>query len=130
MKKTANKKKILDVCLNINGLEKSLNLLCENLEKVKKALVKYLETQRQSFARFYFIGDEDLLEILGNSKEVTNIQKFFGKMFAGINYVEHSGNSVELVGMRSRENETVTFQDKFSITDYKKINEWLDVLEY
>jgi len=51
-------------------------------------------------------------------------------MFAGINFVEHSGNSVELVGMRSKEAETVKFRDSFTITDYKKINEWLDVLEY
>ncbi len=70
------------------------------------------------------------MEILGNSKEITNIQKFFGKMFAGINFIEHSGDANELIGMRSRENETVAFKDKFKISDHKKINEWLDVVEY
>ena len=130
MKKTSQKKKILEVCLNISGLEKSLKILYDQLEKIQKALFKYLETQRQAFARFYFIGDEDLLEILGNSKEITNIQKFFSKMFAGINFVEHAGDSVELVGMRSREAETVPFADGFKISDFKKINEWLDVLAF
>lgn len=109
MKKTAAKKKILDTCLNIPGLEKSLRILFENLEKIQKALSDYLETQRQAFARFYFVGDEDLLEIIGNSKDVTNIQKFFNKMFAGINFVENEEKGVLLNGMRSRENETVTF---------------------
>lgn len=126
MKKTAVKKKILDTCANIPGLEKSLKLLYENLEKIQKALSDYLETQRQAFARFYFVGDEDLLEIIGNSKNVTNIQKFFSKMFAGINFIENEEEGNLLNGMRSRENETVHFSDPFRITDFNKINLWLD----
>ena len=53
------------------------------LEKIQKALGEYLETQRQAFPRFYFVGDGDLLEIIGNAKEVTRIMKHFRKMFAG-----------------------------------------------
>ena len=40
--------------------------------------------QRSAFARFYFVGDEDLLEIIGNSKDVKNLQRHFTKMYAGI----------------------------------------------
>jgi len=40
------------------------------LSKIQKALGEYLENQRSNFARFYFVGDEDLLEIIGNSKEI------------------------------------------------------------
>jgi dynein heavy chain 1 len=40
--------------------------------------------QRSAFARFYFVGDEDLLEIIGNSKDVKNVQRHFAKMYAGI----------------------------------------------
>ena len=43
------------------------------LQKIQKALGDYLEKQRQNFARFYFVGDEDLLEIIGNSKEIKNV---------------------------------------------------------
>ena len=129
MKKTANKLKILDVILNTPNLQKSLQLLYDSLEKIQKKLSEYLETQRQLFSRFYFVGDEDLLEIMGNSKEVTNIQKYFSKMFNSINYVENKDNGTLLQGMRSREDETVNFYVPFNISDYKKINEWLDELE-
>lgn len=44
MKKTGARKKILDTCTNIPGLEKSLKILKENLEKIQKALSDYLET--------------------------------------------------------------------------------------
>lgn len=100
------------------------------MEKIQRALSVYLETQRQAFPRFYFVGDEDLLEIIGNSKDITNIQKFFAKMFAGINFVENEEKGVLLKGMRSRENETVDFVTPFKISDYKKINLWLDELEH
>ena len=129
MKKAASRLRIMNVCLNINNLEKSLKLLYDSLEKIKKALAEYLETQRQAFARFYFVGDEDLLEIIGNSKEVTNIQKFFSKMFAGINFVENDDGLI-LKGMRARQNETVEFSKPFNLSDFKKINEWLTQLEY
>lgn len=49
-------------------------------------------------------------------------------MFAGINFIEND-DSITLKGMRSRQNETVEFYKPFKISDYKKINEWLDELE-
>jgi dynein heavy chain 1 len=70
--------------MNIPGLHKTLERLGELLANVQKALGDYLETQRSAFARFYFVGDEDLLEIIGNSKDVAIVQRHFTKMYAGI----------------------------------------------
>lgn len=60
---------ILEV-INIKGVQQTLERLADLLTKVQKALGEYLERQRSSFPRFYFVGDEDLLEIIGNSKDV------------------------------------------------------------
>ena len=87
--------------MTIPNLFKSLDLLYNKLEKIQKALSAYLEEQRNKFARFYFVGDEDLLEIIGSSQNVASIQKHFGKMFAGLNYVINEGGTI-LKGMRSR----------------------------
>jgi dynein heavy chain 1 len=83
MKKVASKPIVLEV-LSIQGLQKTLERFSEMLAKIQKALGEYLENQRSSFARFYFVGDEDLLEIIGNSKEIRMVQRHFPKMFAGI----------------------------------------------
>jgi hypothetical protein len=69
MRKVVKSPFVLDV-LNIQGVQKSLERLADLLAKIQKALGEYLERERSSFPRFYFVGDEDLLEIIGNSKDV------------------------------------------------------------
>jgi len=69
MKKVANNPAIIQV-ISIPEIQKTLERLSDLFEKIKKALGDYLEVQRSGFARFYFVGDDDLLEIIGNSKDV------------------------------------------------------------
>ena len=114
MRQKEQHSKVLDVILHIPNLLKNLEYLSESLEKIKKSLSDYLETQRQAFSRFYFVGDEDLLEIIGNSKEITNIQKYFSKMFAGINSIANKEGNV-LTGMISKEQEKVDFNNEIKV---------------
>ena len=58
--------------------------------------------------RFYFVGDEDLLEIIGNSKNVPKLQKHFKKMFAGVATLILSDDSKLVLGICSREGEEVS----------------------
>ena len=81
--KVTKSRMVMDV-LNIQGIQRSLERLADLLSKVQKALGEYLERERASFPRFYFVGDEDLLEIIGNSKNLPRLQKHFKKMFAGM----------------------------------------------
>ena len=54
------------------------------------------------------MGDEDLLEIIGNSKSVAKLQKHFKKMFAGVASVILSEDGNEVLGICSREGEQVS----------------------
>jgi dynein heavy chain 1 len=126
MKQMASKLRILEVVTTIPNLLKSLEFISETLDKLQKSLTDYLESQRQAFPRFYFVGDDDLLEIIGNSKEIGNVQKYFSKMFAGINSIENEEHGDLLVGMTSKENEKVAFQKAFKISAFSKINLWLN----
>jgi|LauGreDrversion4_2_1035121.scaffolds.fasta_scaffold3753817_1 dynein heavy chain len=44
------------------------------LDDIQKQLERYLETKRRAFPRFYFLSNDELLEILANSNELDIIQ--------------------------------------------------------
>lgn len=106
MKKVSKSPMVMDV-LNIPGVQRSLERLADLLGKIQKALGEYLERERTSFPRFYFVGDEDLLEIIGNSKNVARLQKHFKKMFAGVAAIMLNEDNTIIQGIASREGEEV-----------------------
>ncbi|XP_012868489.1 PREDICTED: cytoplasmic dynein 1 heavy chain 1 [Dipodomys ordii] len=128
MKKVSKSPLVMDV-LNIQGVQRSLERLADLLGKIQKALGEYLERERSSFPRFYFVGDEDLLEIIGNSKNVAKLQKHFKKMFAGVSSIILNEDNSVVLGISSREGEEVMFKTPVSITEHPKINEWLTLVE-
>ncbi|XP_021916205.1 dynein heavy chain, cytoplasmic isoform X6 [Zootermopsis nevadensis] len=128
MKKVTKSPMVMDV-LNIPGVQRSLERLADLLGKIQKALGEYLERERTSFPRFYFVGDEDLLEIIGNSKNVARLQKHFKKMFAGVAAILLNEDNTVITGIASREGEEVQFSEPVSTVDHPKINEWLSLVE-
>lgn len=68
----------------MQGVQRLLERLADMLGKIQKALGEYLERERNSFPRFYFVGDEDLLEIMGN--RYINLQISFVLGFFFHNY--------------------------------------------
>lgn len=128
MKKVFKSPFVLDV-LNIAGIQKSLERLAELLNRIQKALGEYLERERASFPRFYFVGDEDLLEIIGNSKDILRILRHLKKMFAGISSLILDEDLTTIQGMASAEAEEVSFKRPIALKDYPKINDWLTQLE-
>ena len=128
MKKVSKSPMVIDV-LNIQGIQRSLERLADLLAKIQKALGEYLERERASFPRFYFVGDEDLLEIIGNSKNIARLQKHFKKMFAGVASVLLDEDGVKIRGISSKEAEEVIFDPPISTLEYPRINEWLTEVE-
>ena len=43
-----------------------------------------MEVKRRLFSRFYFISNDELVEILANSNNMSIIQKHINKLFEGI----------------------------------------------
>ena len=127
LKKVYKSPFILDV-LSISGVQKSLERLAELLNKIQKALGEYLERERISFPRFYFVGDEDLLEIIGNSNDTMRISKHFRKMFAGLSGLLMDQEST-ITGFTSKEGEKVQLKRPVSLVKTPKINDWLTALE-
>ena len=127
MKKITKSPAVLEV-LSIPNVTKTMERLADLLTKVQKALGEYLERERAAFPRFYFVGDEDLLDMIGNSKNIERLQKHFRKMFAGVHSIILNEDGSEVSGLVSREGEQVLFKQPV-ITKDVKINIWLTELE-
>ena len=83
MRRVSQKPLVLEV-MNIENLPRQLERQSDLMSRIQKALGEYLEKQRAAFSRFYFVGDEDLLEIIGNGKEPRKVVVHLSKMFAAL----------------------------------------------
>ncbi|XP_060528447.1 dynein axonemal heavy chain 2 isoform X3 [Cylas formicarius] len=83
------------------------------LDLLQRALERYLETKRHVFPRFYFVSNDDMLEILGNSKKPEAVQPHLKKLFDNlvrIRIQKNPGlNKQESAGMYSDDGEYVEF---------------------
>jgi len=83
------------------------NIFAE-LEKCQKSLTSYLESKKMSFPRFYFISDEDLLQILGSS-DPRSISPHLMKLFDNCKELAFTKNDKIIAGMSSDESESYEF---------------------
>jgi dynein heavy chain 2 len=104
----------------------ALNTMLDQLERCQKALADFLEEKRTRFSRFFFIGDDDMLEILGQAQKASVIQTHLKKLFAGIDRVHLSKDEKQIEAMVSSDGEVVSLRTPVVIT--AEVESWLKQL--
>lgn len=92
------------------------------LELVSKGLSAYLESKRVAFPRFFFLSDDELLQILSQTKDPKAVQPHLRKCFENVALLEFQEDKL-ITAMFSGEGERVPLQQPF----YPKgpVEEWL-----
>jgi dynein heavy chain len=82
MKKVNTKKKVKDHCTDFNL--KEFQKWNKGFDCILKSLETYLETKRSLFPRFFFISNEELLQLLAEQKDPRSVERHLAKLFDNV----------------------------------------------
>ena len=117
---------VVQCCCSTELLKSTLPSLNEALESIQKSLTGYLEMKRNIFARFYFVSDPVLLEILSQGTQPELIQQHLPAVFDSIiEVVYDKKDKTRVMSMKSPEGEFVLMSENMNIQATGAVEDWL-----
>lgn len=130
MQKT-HKRPIVQECCSNEDLLRKFQQYNKALDDIQKCLENYLDSKRLAFPRFYFLSNEELLEILSQTRNPHAVQNHLRKCFDNINRIRFTDveDSKEIIAMQSAEPEImpekVPFSSSVLILPEDRVEQWL-----
>lgn len=110
---------------NITAIVQNLDL-----QRCQNVLASFIGEKRDAFPRFYFLNDDDLLELLGQANKDVVIQRHIKKLFPAIHQlgIEQGPTPERLIcSIRSAEGDSMSLVNPIEISG--TVEDWLNKLD-
>ena len=88
------------------GISSYFTHCSKDFEDILKGLRSYLNSKRRFFPRFYFLSDDEILDIMSHSSSTHIIEKHLHKCFYAIEGLQYSDEE-DIIGLLSAEGELI-----------------------
>ena len=126
MQRTSKNSKCINIVKQFPQTLEQLTTQNETLNACQKSLEEYMEKKRRSFPRFYFLSDEELIDILANSRDLGVIQGHLKACFDNVVKLTIVDDDV-IEQVHSAEKEGLKLMK--TIRAKEGIEKWLDMLQ-
>jgi len=112
---------------NKENLTEIIQISNNLLEEVERGLNDYIDKKKTIFPRFYFISQEDLIEIISQTKDLNKIKDNLKKIFDNIHFIELKDDKL-ITKILSQLQESLTLREPILIHG-KNVEVWMLDLE-
>ena len=104
-----------------------LKKFLSNFEAAEKSLTEHLDSKKNEFSRFYFLTEQDLLQILGSSDPLETLNPHLIKIYT--NCKKLLSDRRNITGMVSQEGEQFMFEKPIRIESQQQVGSWMNKVD-